>query len=389
MKVHQVTLARHPTPEDLAPLAAIAPQLVLVFGSVARLTHPGLIDALKTALPGAQCVGCTVAGEIGADGVTDEHLVISALHFAHPQFKVVTTRLASSADSLAAGEALSAQLAGPDLHHVLVFAPGVGLNGTRLIEGMSRHLPPQVSISGGLAGDGAAFKQTYTLSNTAVSAQQLVAVGIYAPQIQIQHGCAHGWQPFGPPRKITRCAGNVLYALDGAPALEVYKRYLGDYARELPASGLFFPFELLSEDLGATGLIRTVLGVDETEGSLTLAGDVHEGAYMKLMHASTDALVQGAQHATEHMHVQQVGPSDSLALLVSCVGRKLVMGARVEEEVDAVRASLLQSCGRSVHLAGFYSYGELCPRVQGAATQLHNQTMTVTHIQEVNDEHAP
>ena len=184
--------------------------------------------------------------------------------------------------------------------------------------------------------------------------------------------------PFGPARKVTRSAGNLLHELDGEPALDVYKRYLGVHASGLPASGLLFPFAMLGSDHRETGLIRSILGVDEREGSLTLAGEIDPHGYLKLMHASTDALVGGAEAAAEAVQASIPAQAQGLALLVSCVGRKLVMGGRVEEEVEAVGSVL----GPQALLAGFYSYGEIGPLAASGACRLHNQTMTVTWIGE-------
>ncbi|MDP1153786.1 FIST C-terminal domain-containing protein, partial [Klebsiella pneumoniae] len=82
----------------------------------------------------------------------------------------------------------------------------------------------------------------------------------------------------------TRSSHNVLYELDGEPALDIYKRYLGDHARELPGSGLLFPFAMLGDDDSESGLVRTILGVDEAQGSVTLAGDIDPQGYLRLMH---------------------------------------------------------------------------------------------------------
>jgi hypothetical protein len=235
-----------------------------------------------------------------------------------------------------------------------------------------------VVLSGGLAGDGGAFQQTWTLSRTGVSDRQIVAIGFGGTHIRTQHGTFHGWKPFGPTRKVTRCADNVLYELDGQPALDVYKRYLGDYSVGLPGTGLLFPFEMLGEDRSAIGLIRTILGTNEEDGSLVLAGNIVENGYLRLMHASTDSLVEGATAAAEAASGPNADPGESLALLVSCVGRKLVMGSRVDEEVEAVAEVL----GRNVQVTGFYSNGEISPTNGATQCHLHNQTMTITHIAE-------
>lgn len=380
MKVRQVRVSGLPVAHDLAPLAAIFPQLVLVFGSVQPLTMPGLLEALKSGLPGAGLAGCTTAGEIGDGGVTDGQLVITAVHFEQARLRIEVTDLAGMDDSRAAGQRLAQALSAPDLRHVLVLGQGVQINGSALIEGLTRSLPPQVVLSGGLAGDGGAFTRTWTLSGHGVSDRQNVAIGLYGDGVRLHHGSFHGWKPFGPVRKVTRCAGNVLYELDGQPALDIYKRYLGDHAKDLPASGLLFPFEMLGEDRSAVGLIRTILGVDEATGSLVLAGNIHECGYLRLMHASTDSLVDGATLAAEAAFRPGADAGESLVLLVSCVGRKLVMGARVDEEVEAV-ASVF---GPKACLAGFYSNGEISPMRDQLECHLHNQTMTITHISEVS-----
>jgi hypothetical protein len=203
-----------------------------------------------------------------------------------------------------------------------------------------------------------------------------VAVGFYGDALELRTGSAGGWRPFGPVRRITRSKDNILYELDGEPALDVYRRYLGEWSKDLPGSGLLFPISLLEDERHETGLIRTLLGIDETSGSLILAGDVTEQSYARLMHADTGGLVEGARQAARSA-LAGGGPAD-LALLFSCVGRKLVMGGRVDEEVDAVA----QELGDGTILAGFYSYGEIGPHHQASECKLHNQTMTVTLLTE-------
>jgi hypothetical protein len=141
---------------------------------------------------------------------------------------------------------------------------------------------------------------------------------------------------------------------------------------------LLFPFAMLGSDHNEVGIIRTILGVDEAAGSLTLAGDIDPNGYLKLMHASTDALVDGAEAAAQAAYDMQKSDGQGLALLVSCVGRKLVMGGRVDEEVEAVADVF----GQGSTIAGFYSYGEISPFSRSVDCKLHNQTMTITYISE-------
>jgi hypothetical protein len=375
MKIAQRVLDG-PTGAGLDELAAVDPQLVLVFGDVAYLREPEFLGILRGAFPQATLAGCSTAGEICSEGVYNGRAVVTAVHFEATRVASAFTSMADGRCSTAAGERLGRQLGPEGLTHVLLFGPGVQVNGSGLIEGLRQVLPPAVTVSGGLAGDNGAFVQTFTLCDKGACPRGVVAVGLYGDRLQLGHGSFHGWIPFGPLRRVSKSDGNLLYELDGEPALYVYKRYLGEYASQLPASGLLFPFEMVGQG-GGTGLIRTILGVDESQGMLILAGDVEQDGYVRLMHANTDSLVNGAQAAAESAGQDPV-QGDSLAILVSCVGRKLVMGARVDEEVEAVLGVL----GKGAHLAGFYSYGEISPVTEGLDCRLHNQTMTITRLSE-------
>ena len=377
MQVKQVILNdKNNCSQDLQALNALQPDLLLVFGAMAWL--PSVAEALAEQFPSAIRMGCSTAGEISAQGVSDNTCVVTAVHFERTCLVTSSTVLADMADSLSAGQRLAQQLPQAGLRAVVVLGQGVAINGSALIEGMTSVLGREIPLTGGLAGDAAAFRETWVLDNTGVHNNHLVCVGLYGEALSFTHGSFGGWQPFGPARKVTRCANNVLYELDGEPALAVYKRYLGEHARDLPASGLLFPFAMLGSDHTEVGVIRTILAVDEADGSLTLAGDIDPTGYLRLMHASTDALVDGAEAAAQAAKISLQGPEQSLALLVSCVGRKLVMGGRVDEEVEAVGAVFGQ---RSV-LTGFYSNGEISPLTAYTECKLHNQTMTVTLLAE-------
>ena len=378
MKVSQVVIrSANPAVSDLAALAAINPGLVLAFGSVEALK--GGSTAIAEAFSGAHRVGCSTAGEISQDGVGDGTLVVTAVHFDQTQVEQVSTTLTGMDDSFAAGKRLAIGLALVGLRAILIFGQGVAINGSALLSGMTEVVGTEIPITGGLAGDGGAFQKTWVLDDAGVSSNRLVCIGLYGDKLGFSHGSFGGWSPFGPARKVTRCENNVLFELDGEPALAVYKKYLGEHAKGLPASGLLFPFAMLGSDHSEVGLIRTILGVDEITGSLTLAGEIDPNGYLKLMHANSDALVDGAEAAAQAAVKMQNNPGPGLALLVSCVGRKLVMGGRVDEEVEAVADVF----GTGATLAGFYSYGEISPFTKAVECKLHNQTMTITYLSEV------
>ena len=368
-------------PDALRDLATLQPELVLCFADADHLRSPALAAAICDTLPHALVAGCSTAGEISARGVTTAQAIITAIKPSQASFVMAHEAAASMDDSEAAGERLGRQLASRKPHSALVLGQGVALNGSALIRGLRRTLGEHVALFGGLAADGGRFERTFVMHGRCVSEHDIVAIGICAPQIQIRNGTFGGWRAFGPARQVTRARGNVLLELDGQPALDVYKRYLGEHAAQLPGCALLFPFAMVDENLKDTGVIRTILGIDEATGSLTLAGEVKDGGALRLMCASSDDLINGAEMAAERaVAADRRGAEESLGLLVSCVGRKMVLGTRVDEEVEAVAAILGDRCT----LAGFYSNGEIssCGAGMGHHDHLYNQTMTVTWLTE-------
>jgi len=363
----------------LPEAAAAESQLVLYFGSRQALqAAPELPAALAHAFPAALLAGCSTSGEITGPSVHDHSVVVIALHFDSTRVRGCLASVGSARDSEAIARSLGLQLLGPDLRHVLVLSDGLLVNGSALAAGFRAVLPPGVHATGGLAGDGADFKTTLVGLGPELASGQVAAIGFYGAKLTVRSGSAGGWEPFGPRRLITKSRGNVLYQLDDQPALALYQRYLAERAANLPASGLIYPLQILATRDSTEGVVRTMLAVDETTQSVTYAGDIPQGAYARLMKASIEGLVDGAIQAAVLATGSERPVPGSLALLVSCVGRKLMLGQRVEEEIEAVQAQL----GPDVLTGGFYSYGELCPSHPEGGCELHNQTMTLTVFSE-------
>lgn len=354
-----------------------APQLVLVFGGIGALEQPERARDLRAMYPGATVLGCSTAGEICGTEVSDDTVVAVAVQFEHTTVQLACESLRSAGASRDVGQRLAAALPPQGLKHVLVLAGGVRVNGSDLAAGLSSGLPAHVAVTGGLAGDGGKFQRTLAWAGERLGDDLVGVVGLYGDRLRVGFGSLGGWDSFGPDRLITRSEGNVLYELDGEPALALYKRYLGEHAAQLPASGLRFPLSLRNGD-PQHRVVRTILGIDEAAGSLIFAGDVPQGHHARLMKANVDRLIDGATGAaTDTYEVVGSQPPD-LALLISCVGRRLVMGQRVEEEVESVRRVL----GPQAALCGFYSYGEIAPFTPSVRCELHNQTMTITTLSE-------
>jgi len=349
---------------------------VLVFGAPACLARKGELDAIRAAFPHALITGCSTAGEICGTRVRDDSLAVTAVRFEDTRLELAVTTL-DGGHSYGAGKTLAAELDTPGLRHVLVLSDGLQVNGSELVKGLRDHLPADVAATGGLAGDGSRFQHTLVWADGEPASGRITALGFYGDRIQVGYGSLGGWDAFGPERLITRSSGNVLHELDGQSALALYKTYLGEHADGLPATGLLFPLALRLAGEGHI-VVRTVLAVNEQDNSMTFAGDLPEGGHARLMKANFDRLVDGAGDAARAGYETLGSASPELAVLISCVGRKLVLKQRIEEEVEAVREVL----GAGVALTGFYSYGEICPHDAITRCELHNQTMTITTFSE-------
>jgi hypothetical protein len=360
-------------PGELGDLA----QLVMIFGSPALCRNANVFEELRAAYSQAYFFGCSTSGEISGTDVSDDSLVVTAINFESSWVKGTRTNIDRMEDSFHVGRKLASQLDPEELVHVLVLSEGLCINGSELVKGLTDALPSGVSVTGGLSGDGDRFRETYVIGNNKAATNQVVALGLYGKSLKVGYGSFGGWDSFGPERLITRSTGNILYEFDGKSALELYKRYLGDHAKGLPATGLLFPLLVRSSEV-ENGIVRTILAVNEEEQSMTFAGDIPEGSYARLMKANFDRLVDGAIEAAKRSLEGLNGATPDLAILISCVGRKLILQQRVEEEVEGVHDIL----GGNTVYAGFYSYGEISPFLRGEKCELHNQTMTITAISE-------
>ncbi|MFZ5495903.1 MAG: FIST signal transduction protein [Verrucomicrobiota bacterium] len=384
MKIEQSRWARAGGWQSGPPRGRHDANLVFLFGTGAVLNDQELLQTVRRAYPQAHLLGCSTAGEICGTSVTDDSLVVTAAAFAHARVHGACINVSGPADSQQAGAALMAALPRREpetqepLAHVFVLSDGLHVNGSELVRGLTGAAPPGVTVTGGLAGDGAAFGRTRVLWQERCESQLIAAVGFYGRRLKVGFGSLGGWDPFGPERLVTRAAGNVLYELDGQSALALYRKYLGEHAAELPASGLLFPLSLRVAGNDGTPVVRTILSVNDADQSMTFAGDIPVGSHVRLMKANFDRLIDGATAAASTCHVVLGPTSAELAVLISCVGRRLVLKQRVEEEVEGVRDVL----GPQTVLAGFYSYGEISPFVPGAKCELHNQTMTITTLAE-------
>jgi len=355
--------------KDLHNLA----QLVFIFGSTEKLKHQEYIDQVQDYYPNALVLGCSTAGEIADINVYDDSLVVTAVYFEYTTLKHLAVDVNNYQNTYDLGTFIAGSFDKQQLKHLFLLSDGLKVNGTKLVKGLIDHLPNTVSITGGLSGDGDRFKETLVIHDDIAKKDMITAIGLYSEKLKVGFGSVGGWDPFGPERLITSSEDNILFELDGKSALSLYKSYLGEHAENLPASGLLFPLSLRTQE-NERFIVRTILSVDEQNQSMTFAGDMPKGTYARLMRANFDRLIDGATEAAVKSKDAIDRNEPDLAILISCVGRKMVLKQRTEEEIEAVREVL----GNKSVITGFYSYGEISPFEEGSRCELHNQTMTVT-----------
>jgi hypothetical protein len=353
-------------------------QLVLVFGAKELVKQPERYDEIRGMFPNSSIIMCSTSGEILGSQVYDDTLTLTAVEFDSSHIETYQIGVNNTEESEAAGKQLGEQLTKDGLKHVMVFADGVLVNGADVLKGVQSTLPEHIEITGGSAGDGDRFQETYVGLNSTSAQNQIVIVGFYGEKLTVSYGSEGGWDTFGPNHQVTKSIGRTVYELEGKPILDMYKEYLGEESKGLPASGLSFPLNVTTPGSN-TPLVRTMMEVNETDKSVTFAGGVPEGSYAQLMMANINHLIDGAENAaikTVSMHPDK---NSQLAILVSCIGRRLVFKQRTEEGLDAVRLKFDDSCT----VAGFYSYGEYAPSAdQSSQCQFQNQTMTITAFHE-------
>jgi hypothetical protein len=367
------------TPKQFEPGES---SLVFYFGTRQALACGARYDELRAMFPSAHILGCSTGGQIDNNDISDDEIVAAAIGFDATRLRLSRQPISDPLQSRDRGEAIGRDLKADDLAGVFVLSDGLNVNGSALVAGITGVIGPNIPLTGGLAGDGADFKETLVGGDGAPQPRMIAAIGFYGSAIRVGHGSAGGWDVFGPRRRVTKSAGNILFELDGEPALDLYERYLGpEDSKGLPGSALLFPIQVSDAAHPDSAVVRTVLAVDRDARSMTFAGDVPEGWTAQLMRGSFDRLAAGAADAARQARTGLNGHAgdQQFAILVSCIGRRLLMGQRTTDETEAAGAEL----GAGTIRLGFYSYGEISPHAKSGQCELHNQTMTVTSFAEV------
>ena len=352
-------------------------QLVLGFGNKDLLADSSHFGMLKNKFPNAQIVTCSTAGEIFGTEVFDDSISVMAMEFMKTKISAVSVSINDFKDSFDAGVSLIKKFPVAGLRYVLVISDGSFVNGSELVRGIESVIKHKFPVTGGLAGDGTNFLSTLAGLNEPPKSAQIIAVGFYGEDFIVSYGSMGGWDEFGLERLVTKSTANRLYEIENKSAIELYKSYLGKHADALPGSALLFPLAVYIPG-NEEPLVRTILSIDEKDNCMVFAGDVPVGSKVRFMKANFDRIIHAASTAAENSFNPHADRKPNAAILISCVGRKIILDKRVEEEVEAVA----QALGNKVLISGFYSYGEITPTTKNGKCDLQNQTMTITTFDE-------
>jgi hypothetical protein len=334
----------------------------------------GLGEAVKT----PHIIGCTTDGEIASNGFNTDSAVLAGLvseeisfHSAHVENL--------GADSEAAGRKLAQQLPS-SVRHIQLFSDGLTGNGCAILRGMYSVLDPETPIVGGTAADGDRFQRTWQFAGNQMLTDAAVAMG-FSGEFQMGLGVGSGWAPVGIGRTVTRAVGSILYELNGEPALEVYSRLLGKHAEQLPSVGVEYPLALLDvnsacglQDQDYPYLMRATMAVNTQDGSIKFAGEIPEGARVRLTCGDRRCILQAIKKAVYQAKADLGKTQPALAFCFSCMARKIVLGRHIKEEAEVIKEEL----GPQVPIIGFYSYGEYSPIKRYTLSLLHNETACVS-----------
>ncbi len=225
-------------------------------------------------------------------------------------------------------------------------------------------------IVGGLAGNHTVDTDTRQLFGATHDYDSLVVM-FFCGDLSVSWGVASGWFPIGKRHRVTRSTGNVVYEIDGRPALDIYQSFWGDRVHGNLGE---FPLAVWQGEGAGDFMLRAAMLIDEAAGSVSFAGDVPEGAWVSLTEVVPEGLLSGAETSIQRAIAGFRGERPAAALMISCAARKWVLGSRASSEIDSLVASMGRAGMPALDFSGFYAFGEICPLALDGPPLLHNET---------------
>lgn len=342
---------------------AAPPRAGLLFAGVDH-DFGTLTSAVLDRWPELELVGCSTDGEISSTvGKSQDSVVLALFGSERVGMRVGVGRNIFADPAAAARDAIEAAKEGldKDIRLCIVVMEGLRVDACAVVETIQAALPSGAVVVGGLAGGGGGWDRTVQTIGREVL-EGTVCVLLFAGPLTVSAAAGNGWVPVGSMHRVTKSAGTRLSEIDDHAAVDLYTRYLGGHS-------LYHPLAVYPKDDGEF-FIATSPSVDP-DGSVTVLNNVPTGSGVRLADAHADDLIVAAELVSrEAAHAFRGLPVDA-GLAFSCSGRRILLGSRVGEEIDLLR----QSTGLGIPIAGFYSYGEICPLRGQHEARVHNSTL--------------
>ncbi len=330
-------------------------------------------DLLSQKFPDLDIVFISTGGSITDDDQIVDSPYAVLLHLEKSRLVSSIYSFDDYEDETTLGEHIISATCHEELKYIMLFTVGNEHNIGSVLRGLDENLNKKISISGGIAADSTRFDQSLVGLNGTVNNHSIVSIAFYGQDLKVKTNYSGGWIPFGPSRTVTRSEDNVLYEIDGQPALDLYKKYLGEeHTAKLPESALYFPLQV-DRDGKSEPIARTVLSIDEESKTMHFAGDIPQDVPVRLMRTTLEEIILAAGNTLHDSPTEEV----EVTLLISCIGRRLLLEQRIEEEIEEVRDHVPNDS----FIFGYYSYGEISMNSIHKG-EIYNQTMTITTFSE-------
>ena len=344
------------------------PQAGILFCTI-DLENDQLVQGIDDAWPGIALIGCTTDGEFSSRlGFREDSSTLILLGSDTVEITAGLGRDVSKDIAAACAQAIASAAPKATNSPVLCITLPESLrtSGQQIVEALGQSLGADVPVLGATAGDGMKFTGTHQFCGREVCSGS-VPVLLFSGPLVYSIAVRSGWKPMGEPGLVTRSAETVVHEIDGRPAIEFYRKRLGEQALPGPET----PLAILDEH-GAVECLRATGGdmVDKDTGAINYLGDVREGAMVQITVADRGAILERCTESVSKAFADYPhGKTHAAALFFSCAARKLLLGTHTGEEIDIVKSVI----GSQVPICGFYGYGEIGPRdTNDPTSKFHN-----------------
>lgn len=360
------------------------PDLILMFATIGY-DQPAVLAAVRKAAGGAPVCGCSAEGTIARDEVDESLFSIVVMAIASDELRFDIGLVSGlKADSAEVGRTIAKTiqpLLKSDTLGLFIFPDGLTINFEQLQAGIEDHLKLDrlFPLLGGTAGDDFAMKQTYQYCNDQVVSDG-VAWALILGRARLAWAVNHSCLPMGVQHTVTRSEKNVIYEIDGRPALDFVKNYLTEEeianwgkAAGHVSFGIEAPGDI--EEEYDRYLIRFMPAKDDQTGSITIPTEISEGTVIWMTRRDYDKMAAGVDRLGSQIKAQLGGATPKLIFQFDCGGRGKIFLR------DQQRLQLLGRLQRQLPFSpwlGFYTFGEIAPI--GGHNCFHNYTAIVVAI---------